>query len=125
MSGLYSEISGCHRESRDIGDIQTSQCTNGFQRDIGDIRTSQCTNGFQRDIGDIQTSQCTNSFQGTYEHLSVPMASRGHTDIIPALGGGGLGSKSVRQLKHRAAEASGRRREGKRERGGSASLGKA
>ena len=75
--------------------------------DEGDIQTSHCTNGFQRDIGDIGTSQCTNGFQGTYKHLSVRTASMGHTDIIPALGSGGLGSESVRQLECWAAGALG------------------
>ena len=98
---MYEQLPG------DEGDIQTSHCTNGFQRDIGDIRTSQCTNGFQRDIGDIGTSQCTNGFQGTYKHLSVRTASMGHAGIIPALGSGGLGSESVRQLECWAAETSG------------------
>ena len=37
---LYERLPG------DIGDIQTSHCTNGFQRDIGDILTSECMNGF-------------------------------------------------------------------------------
>ena len=45
--------------------------------------------------------------QGTYGHLSVRTASMGHTDIIPALGSGVLGSRSVGQQKFQAAGAFG------------------
>ena len=49
--------------------------------DIGDIRTSLCTNGSQ-ERGDIRTSHCTNGFQGTYGHLTVRTALRGHIGDI-------------------------------------------
>ena len=76
---LYSEMSIC---PLDCSYSEMSVCTyvprTVTVRGHTDISVYEQLPG---DIGDIRTSQCTNSFQGTlgtYRHLTVQTASRGH-----------------------------------------------